>query len=303
MNCQEIREELNGALDNQRSITSQTNDPRHAEVLLHVESCSDCRLHYEEHLLIATVLAAWAPQRTAVDLTDRVIDVVRREGLVSSNESAVTEAFTGTKMDNADLQEGRLESDADVVVRSGPDETLPQGRKIWPTIVTVALVLMAVAIVFREQPGTIAVNDHLQEQVVPEQPAELFQQPQDQVADISHLVADARSAWQGITSRVSHQASGFSVFVPDLKHELGIPDAPNPAVDSSDASDDVVPQKSSEPSTVEKAFEFLFKDGDLSGTLTIPVTVVCSNTPIRVNATLSGYGSQRKSASTTKWFI
>jgi hypothetical protein len=299
MNCQEIREELNGALDNQRSITSQTNNPRHAEVLLHVESCSDCRLHYEEHLLIATVLAAWAPQRTAVDLTDRVIDVVRREGLVSSNGSAVT----GTKMGDADLQEGRSESDADVVVRSGPYETLPQGRKIWPTIITVALVLMTFAIVSREKLGTIAVNDHLQEQVVSEQPAEFFQQPQDQIADVSHLVADARSAWQGITSRVSHQASGFSVFVPDIKHELGIPDAPNPAVDSGDASDDVVPQKSSEPSTVEKAFEFLFKDGDLSGTLTIQVKVVCSNTPIRVNATLSGYGSQRKSASTTKWFI
>ena len=266
MNCQEIREELNDALDNQRCITSQKNDPRHAEVLLHVESCSDCRPHYEEHLLIATVLAAWAPQRTAVDLTDRVIEAVRREGLVSSNGSAMAEAFTGTKIDDTDLRESRLESDADVVVCPGTDETSPQGRNIWPTIVTVALVLMAVAIVFREKPETIAVNDHPQDQVVPEQPAEFFQQPQDQVADVSHLVADAQSAWQGITSRVAHQASSFSVFVPDSKHELGILDAPNPAVDS---GDDVVPQKSSEPSVVEKAFEFLFKDDDLSGTLTI----------------------------------
>jgi len=269
MNCQEIREELNGALDNQRSITSQTNDPRHAEVLLHVESCSDCRPHYEEHLLIATALAAWAPQQTPVDLTDRVIDTIRQDGLVSSNGSAVAGAFTSTKMGDAGLREGRLESDTDVVVRSDTDETSPQGRNIWPTIVIVALVLMTVAIVFREKSGTIAVNDHPQEQVVPEQLAELFQQSQDQIADVSHLVADARSAWQGITNRVSDQARGFSVFVPDSKHDLGIPDAPNSAVDSGDASDEVVPQNSSEPSAVEKAFEFLFKNDELSSTLTI----------------------------------
>jgi negative regulator of sigma E activity len=242
MNCQKIREQLDAALDEQRVISSQANDPRHVEVLSHVESCSDCRVLYEEHLLIGTALAAWVPQRPNVDLTDRVIDAARQEGLVSTVRS---------------------------VVRPSPAESSPQGRNIWPTIATVALVLVAVAIVFRENPGTIAVNDPAQEQVVPDQPPELFQQPQDQVADISHLVADAQSAWQGITSRVSHQASGFSVFVPDLKNELGISDDLNSAPDSDDSRDDAVPRKSTEPSAVEKAFEFLFKDDDSAGTLTI----------------------------------
>ena len=242
MNCQKIREQLDAALDDQCVISSQTNAPRHAEVLSHVESCSDCRVLYEEHLLIGTALAAWVPQRPTVDLTDRVIDAARQEGLVATVRS---------------------------VVRPSPAESSPQGRNIWPTIATVALVLVAVAIVFRENPGTIAVNDPAQEQVVPDQPPELLRQPQDQVADISHLVADAQSAWQGITSRVSHQASGFSVFVPDLKNELGISDDLNSAPDSDDSSDDAVPRKSPEPSAVEKAFEFLFKDDDSAGTLTI----------------------------------
>ena len=50
---------------------------------------------------------------------------------------------------------------------------------------------------------------------------------------------------------------------------LGISDGQNLAPDSDNSSDDAVPHKSSEPSAVEKAFEFLFKDDDSSGTLTI----------------------------------
>lgn len=269
MNCQEIREQLDAALDNQRVISSQTNDSRHAEVLSHVESCSDCRVLYEEHLVIGTALAAWVPKRPAVDLTDQVIDAARQEGLVSLNGTAIAGTFNSTGIGDADPRVGRLDSDTAIVVRPSTDGASPQGRNIWPTIVTVALVLMAVAIVFREKPGTIADNNPAPEQLVPEQPPEIFQPPQDQVADVSHLVADAQSAWQGITSRVSHQASGFSVFVPDLKDDLGISDDRSSASDSDNAIDDAVPRKSSEPSAVEKAFEFLFKDDDSSGTLTI----------------------------------
>lgn len=269
MNCQKIREQLDAALDDQRVISSQTNAPRHPEVLLHIESCSDCRVLYEEHLVIGTALAGWVPQRPAVDLTDRVIDAARQEGLVSSNGSTVAGTFDSSSMGDADPRVGRLDSDAGVVVRPDADNTAPQGRNSWPTIVTVALVLMAVAIVFREKPGTVADNNPAPEQLVPEQPPELFQPPQDQVADVSHLVADAQSAWQGITSRVSHQASGFSVFVPDLKDDLGISNDLKSATDSDNSIDDAVPRKSSEPSAVEKAFEFLFKDDDSSGTLTI----------------------------------
>lgn len=265
MNCQEIREHLDAALDDQRVISSQANDPRHAEVLSHVESCPNCRVHYEEHLVIGMALAAWVPKRPAVDLTDRVIAAARQEGLVSSNDSAVAGTFDCTSMGDADPRVGTLGSDAGVVVPPSADNTSPQGRNIWPTVVTVALVLMAVAIVFREKPGTVAIKDPAPEHLVPE----LFRPPQDQVADISHLVADAQSAWQGITSRVSHQASGFSVFVPDLKDELGISDDQNSAPDSNNSTDDAVPQTSPNPSAVEKAFEFLFKDDDSSGTLTI----------------------------------
>jgi hypothetical protein len=105
----------------------------------------------------------------------------------------------------------------------------------------------------------------------PEQQPRLLDGPEDQLADISHLVADAQSAWRGITSRVSHQASGFGVFVPDLKSELGISsdsELLEPGSETENPGSDVEKRESTEPSAVEKAFEFLF-DNESAGTLTI----------------------------------
>jgi hypothetical protein len=267
MNCQEIREQLDEALDDQRVISSVNDASRYAGIVSHVESCADCRVLYEEHLLIRSALATWIPRRPIVDLTDRVIETARREGLVFSNGSEVVTEFVG-----AGVLAGRSALDTGNVVSSEfPDAALTR-RSILPTIVTVALVLVAVAIVFRGKPGDIAKKEDTPLQSPTDRQPELFAPPQDQVADIGHLVADAQSAWQGITSRVTHQASGFSVFVPDLKNELGIPgDADSAELDrEANSSDrDVDSQNQSEPSAVDRAFEFLFKDDDSGGTLTI----------------------------------
>ena len=123
-----------------------------------------------------------------------------------------------------------------------------------------------------EKSGNMANNDNTPEQSVPDSSPELFEKPQEQVADIGHLVADAQSAWQGIKSRVSHQASGFSVFVPDLKNELGISEmvgSPDDDPDSSSPSNNVEPSGSTQPSAVDKAFEFLFDKAEPAGTRTI----------------------------------
>ena len=266
MNCQEIREQLDSALDNQVGVSAQAGVDRNAELVAHVESCADCRVLYEEHLLIESALAVWTPRRPEVDLSDRVIEAARQEDLISSSGSVV-----GSKVATVDPRVARVSSDDKPVVRAASD-TSPTNHNIWPTVVTVALVLVAVAIVFREKPSNIAKNGDTPEQSVPDGSPELFAKPQEQVADISHLVADAQSAWQGITSRVSHQTSGFSVFVPDLKNELGIADVMG---SSDESSDSATPDNNSDqpattkPSAVDKAFEFLFDKAEPAGTRTI----------------------------------
>lgn len=267
MNCQEVREQLDAALDEQRVVSGQTDVARDADVVAHAESCSDCRVLHEEHLLIGSALAVWTPRRPDVDLTDRVMEAARREGLISTNGSA-----DAAEISHAVPRAGRLNSDDGPVVRAATEATPVAARSIWPTVVTVALVLVAVAIVFREKPVNIAQDESTPQQSVPDSPPDLSENPQEQVADIGHLVADAQSAWRGITSRVSHQASGFSVFVPNLKNELGIADVIGSSDDSSDSAspnDDFERQESTKPSAVDKAFEFLFDKAEPAGTLTI----------------------------------
>jgi hypothetical protein len=273
MNCQEVREQLDAALDDQRVVSGQFDVVRDADVVAHAESCPDCRVLYDEYLLIESALAVWVPRRPAVDLTDRVIEAARREGLISSTGSAVSGKVDEVgKVDGAVPRAGRLTSGDEPVFLAATEETPAAGRNVWPTLVTVALVLAAVAIVFREKPGTIAHREKTPQPSVPDSPPGLLDPRQDQVADIGHLVADAQSAWRGIASRVSHQASGFSVFVPNLTSELGIADVIGSADDNSGSAspdDDAQRQETSQPSAVDKAFEFLFDKAEPAGTLTI----------------------------------
>ena len=173
MNCQEIREQLDSALDNQVSVSAEAGVDRNAELVAHVESCADCRVLYEEHLLIESALAVWTPRRPEVDLSDRVIEAARQEGLISSNGSVV-----GSKVATVDPRVARLSSDDKPVVRAASDAS-PTNHSIWPTVVTVALVLVAVAIVFREKPSNIAKNGDTPEQSVPDGSPELFAKPQE----------------------------------------------------------------------------------------------------------------------------
>tara|TARA_R110002072_G_scaffold303099_1_gene493480 strand:+ start:201634 stop:202452 length:819 start_codon:yes stop_codon:yes gene_type:complete len=272
MNCQKVREQLDAALDGRAVVSGQTDVARNAAVVAHADSCPDCRVLYDEYLLIESALTVWAPRRPSVDLTDRVIDAARREGLVSSTVSAVRVNAAGVKVDGAVPRADRLTSGNEPVVRAATEETPAAGRSVWPTVVTVALVLAAIAIVFREKPGSIAHHEKTPQPSVRDSPPGLLDTPQDQVADIGHLVADAQSAWRGITSRVSRQASGFSVFVPNLSNELGIADVIGSADDNSGSAspgDDDQRQETVQPSAVDKAFEFLFDKAEPAGTLTI----------------------------------
>lgn len=277
MNCQEVREQLDAALDDQRVVSGQTDVARDADVVAHAESCPDCRVLYEEHLLIESALAVWTPRRPAVDLTDRVIDAARQEGLISSNGSAVA-AEVATEVGSADLRVGQLGSDDSSFgvtssrLSNDASDFVRRRSTILAAATTAVLILLAAFIVFREGQNQMAKDVRPAEQLFPDQQPRLLDDSQDQVADIGHLVADAQSAWRGITSRVSHQASGFSVFVPDLKNELGISDvmeSPDGTPDSASPDNDDESQNSPRPSAVEKAFEFLFDDAESGNTRTI----------------------------------
>ncbi|MGZ0162428.1 MAG: hypothetical protein ACKVII_00845 [Planctomycetales bacterium] len=272
MNCQEVREQLDAALDDQRVVSGQTKVARDADVVAHAESCPDCRVLYEEHLLIESALAVWTPRRPAVDLTDRVIEAARQEGLISSNGSAVA-----ADVGSADLRVGQLGSDdCPYLFTAALPRTrmfdAPSRLQILAAATTAVLILLAAFIVFREGQNQIAKDERPAQQLSPDRQTQQLVEPHDQVADIGHLVADAQSAWRGITSRVSHQASGFSVFVPDLKNELGISDvmeSPERTPGSVNPDNDDESQKSTRPSAVEKAFEFLFDDAESGNTRTI----------------------------------
>ena len=270
MNCQEVREQLDAALDDQRVVSGQTNVARDADVVAHAESCPDCRVLYEEHLLIESALAVWTPRRPAVDLTDRVIEAARQEGLISSNGSAVA-----AEVGDADLRVGQLGSDDSpyVVTAARPSDHFFYRRPALAALAAGALILLTSSLAFYHIIGRdMAKKDDEIQLPFPDQQPRLLDGSQDQHADISHLVADAQSAWRGITSRVSHQASGFSVFVPDLKNELGISDmieSPDGTPGSSSPDEDDESQNSTRPSAVEKAFEFLFDDAESGNTRTI----------------------------------
>ncbi|NQV25385.1 MAG: hypothetical protein HQ518_13570 [Rhodopirellula sp.] len=272
MNCREVCEQLESALDERRVISRQTDSAGDADVVAHAESCPDCRVLYEEHLLIESALAAWTPHRPGVDLTDRVIEAARQEGLISSKG-----AVNSVVVDDAEPGMGRLRTDASpfvqttASVRSGLFGR-PSRLQVLSAAVTAALILIASLIVFNEKLNRMARTERPPQQLFPGQQPRQLDGPQDQLADIGHLVADAQSAWKGITSRVSHQASGFSVFVPDLTNELGISDVADSleiGPRSSGSNEDVEPRQSTPPTAFEKAFEFLFDDAESASIQTI----------------------------------
>lgn len=261
MNCQEFQEQLDAALDERSVISADGESSIDRDTVAHAESCSDCQLLYEEHVLIEAALASWIPRRPVIDVADRVIEAARQEGLITSNgadvASEVVSEFVSAEVLNSHL--------SPVVRPADTSEGSPR-RSLWPTVTTVALVLIAIAIVFNDQPNQVAEIDSQDDQHIPRliptpQPEQL-DEPQDQLADIGELVADARSAWQGILRRVSHQASGFRVFVPDFDDELGI----TKGIVPDEADDNAEPI---EPSAMDKAFWFLFDDADTVSVQTI----------------------------------
>jgi hypothetical protein len=231
MNCSEFQSQLDRCLEERRS-------PDHSVLSEHAAACADCQSLWDDWLLLERAIGEWNDSREPVDvdLTDRVIAAARREGLVSSNSVSVAGARA-------------IQSKAGT----------PHRRGVWPLVVTVALVLLAVLIVFRDGPdqvvdvpqdpptGVVVIPDHVP---IPNVPVPEVQ------PDLEHLIADARSAWESLRHRAAEQARDLRVFVPDIRADMGL-DSENETApeETPEGSDNPVPL----PDGVNRAFDFLFE--------------------------------------------
>ena len=238
MNCNEFQSQLDQALDERQ--------PSDQELLSgHAASCPACQRLWDDWLLLEQAVNAWKdrPTTVEVDLTDRVIDAARGEGLVSAN---------GMPVDSAPVID--------------PPDIGTRRRGLLPLIVTAALVLIAALVVFRDGQNHVANNDGNEPDEKP--PEELVVVPDESIVpdlpdiplpeqqpDFDHMIADARLAWQSLTQRASLQANSFSVFIPS-RDDIGL-----------EESDEVEPEESPEepavpvplPDGVNRAFDFLFE--------------------------------------------
>lgn len=239
MNCNEFQSQLDLALE-------ERHPPNHPALSGHASSCAECQRLWEDWLLLERAVGVWKdrPETIEVDLTDRVLDAARRDGLVSSNGVAVANAPT---IEPAEADERR--------------------RSIWPLVVTAALVLLAALVVFREGPNQIADNDQSDPQSEP--PEEVAVAPDslivpdlpdiplpEQQPDFEHLIADARSAWKSLAERATSQASGFSVFLPNIREDIGFEE---PEVTQPEETLEIQVGPMPLPDGVNRAFDFLFE--------------------------------------------
>lgn len=228
MNCELFQNEIERAIDERAPSASVS-----ANLAGHADSCETCRSAWQDFLLLESALASWT-EPVEVDLVDRVVAATLKK-----------DQFT------------RIVREGEPQETSSKSERYPAtSRRTWLTVATVATVLLGAAFVFRTGPDQTADDDS----PVPapsHSPFEPELNEDDQYAGVDELLASTRSAWEGIASKAVNQANGLSVFVPDLKSDLGLPgsdistDPEGPSPEESPDGDSLI------PSEVDRAFDFL----------------------------------------------
>lgn len=226
MNCEQFQSELERAIDDRQLSGRNT-------VSSHADSCESCRSAWQDFLLLESALASWT-EPFEIDLVDRVIAASKAEKV-----SPTPSSLSG--------QGGK------------------KRHRTWLTIATLAVVVLGAAFAFR--PGLDQTADDDSPLPSPNHnPFTPDLNENDQYAGVDELLASTRSAWDGIASKAVNQASDLSVFMPDLKADLGLP-----GIDSSTNSDEPSPEESPEkesliPGRINRAFDFLLNVSEVTTT-------------------------------------
>ena len=236
MNCEQFQKEIERAIDERSSSVSVS-----AILTGHADLCEKCHSAWQDFLLLESALASWT-EPAEVDLIDRVV-----EAAASEASAAVPEPSK--------------------IPPSVP--SLPKGEgttRHWLAIATAAILVIGTAIVFRPAPDQTVNNDSPNPAPEHDVPFTPGLNEDDQYAGVDELIASTRSAWEGIASKAASQASGLSIFVPDLKTDLGLPESEEPEPEEPPEVEVNGQEPSLIPGEINRAFDFLLDVSDVTAT-------------------------------------
>ena len=273
MTCDEFQRLIEDAIDCR--LDGQQLANRHGTDYFetHAAKCPACHARWQEFQLLESALVEWRTRPTSLSLSAEFTDRVLRE------VTELPEHCTTSETDSGDgrtvlTPESDLEHDINLNAVQNTDTRLHspnmdrehEARSIraWEIVVTVALVLIAVLTVFRNDDSQLAKDE------TDNSPSMPFENSRtDELADLTDLLSDARMALAGITERASEKAGQFRIFVPDVSSGLGfehnsLAPQPVPAIQSDKEPQLVEPEKAgrageSDSGRLRRALDFLFE--------------------------------------------
>ena len=262
MNCKQFQSELERAIDD-RQLSDRS------AVSSHADSCESCRSAWQDFLLLESALASWT-EPVEIDLVERVIAAA-----IKPVPSPPSRGEGGRRPDEGVPRTsvgkpGSVSTSPSPALRAPSPPRGEGARQTWLTIATVAVVVLGAAFAFR--PG---LNQTADDDSPLQTPGHIPLEPElnevDQYAGVDELLASTRSAWDGIASKAVNQASDLSVFMPDLKADLGLPESDSTTIPD-EPSPEVSPEKESRekesliPGRINRAFDFLLDVSEVTTT-------------------------------------
>lgn len=227
MNCTEFQQRLEAAVDDRQFVHS-------SELSEHVTTCSSCHELWDEYLLLENAIAQWRGKRLGIDLTDRVLVAHRAERVTTP-----VATMTGTPHIATPSSESQV-----TLVRV---HTPTSSMKWWPMLIPAIAALALAVMVLVSREGS------RERQLA--RPDSKLSVPPEELADLSEIVDDAKSAWLGLARSTADRTRGLSVFIPSLRSSNG-DEAPSQPMEA-DVLDDMNQGLKPVPDEFRRAFEFL----------------------------------------------
>ncbi len=256
MNCDEFQKQLEAAIDRQLDGGSGANADREsvmAALEAHATGCETCRESWQDFVLLERAVADWRTRPRTLQLSSDFTERVLREAFAAGLRPDETASTSAGQTKPAPV---RTSGTTASVTRE------PKPLRAWEILVTVALVLIAVLVVFRDGGNQIVQDDSKPN------PSSPFDSPTDnELVDLSDLLSDAKIVLSSLTERASEKAGGFRVFVPDVTNSFTLDGGVSPAaipapertlqVDDDSSSDSESDNSNSDG--FRRALDFLFE--------------------------------------------